>query len=77
MLPLTLFFIYRYDYSFGSSKKLLFNERFLLFLGRRVQSKNKQLFSQIFPEINFFMKPFLYFLLLNKYTGEHITEERA
>ena len=44
MLPLTLFFIYRHDYSFGSDKKWLFNEIFFLFLERRVQSKNKQLF---------------------------------
>ena len=59
MLPLTLFFIYRHDYSFGSGKKWLFSERFFLFLGRRVQSKNKQLFHQVFPQINFLNKPFL------------------
>ena len=54
MLSLTLFFIYRYDYSFGSGKKWLFSEGFFLFLERRVHSKNKQLFCQIFP-----FKPFL------------------
>ena len=47
MLPLTLFFIYKHDYSFGSGKKWLFSERFFLFLGRRAQNKNKQLFRQI------------------------------
>ena len=48
MLP--LFFIYRNDYSFGSGKKWLFIERFFIFLGlaRRAQSKNEQLFHQIF-----------------------------
>ena len=44
MLPLTLFFIYRHDYSFRSGKKWLFSERFFLFLERRVHIKNKQLF---------------------------------
>ena len=36
MLPLTLFFIYRHDYSFGSGKKWLFSERFFLFLRKHV-----------------------------------------
>ena len=49
MLPLTLFFVYRHDYSFSSGKKWLFSEMFFLFLGRHVQSKNKQLFRQILP----------------------------
>ena len=59
MLPLTFRFIYRHDYSFGSGKKQLFGERFFLFLGRCVQSKNKQLLHQIFPYINFLIEPFL------------------
>ena len=54
ILPLTLFSIYRHEYSFGSRKKWLFSEGFFLFLERRVHSKNKQLFSPIFP-----FKPFL------------------
>ena len=49
MLPLTLVFIYRHDYSVGSGKKWLFSKRFFLFLGRCAQSKYKQLFRQIFP----------------------------
>ena len=49
MLPLTLFSIYRHDYSFGSDKKWLFSERFFMFLERRVQSKYKQLFCHTFP----------------------------
>ena len=48
MLPLTLFFIHRHDYSFGSGKKWLFSEGFFLFLGSRIQSENKQLLRQIF-----------------------------
>ena len=59
MLPLTLFFVCRHDYSFGSGKKWLFSERFFLFLGRCVQSKNKQLFRQIFFLDNYLIKPFL------------------
>ena len=47
-IRLTLFFIYKYGYSFGSCKKWLFSEIFSLFLGRRVQNKNNQLFRQIF-----------------------------
>ena len=49
MLPLTLFSIYRQDYNFSSDKKWSFSERFYLFLGKRVQYKNKQLFCQIYP----------------------------
>ena len=58
MLPLTLFFIYRHGYSFGSSRKWLFSERFFLFLERRVHSKNKQLFCQIFRKIKNLVKTF-------------------
>ena len=52
------------------------------FLESCVHSKNKQLFCQIFPEINFLIKPFLISTFnpaeaLNKWTGRHITEERA
>ena len=43
MLPLTLFFIYRHDYSFSSGKKWLFSERFFLFLEKLVHNKNEQL----------------------------------
>ena len=35
----------------------LFTGRFFLFLGRRIQSEYKQLFHQIFPSINFLIKP--------------------
>ena len=49
MLPVTLFFIHRHDLVFVEAKKWLFSERFFLVLERRVQSKNKQLFRQIFP----------------------------
>ena len=82
MLPLILFFIYMHDYSFGSGIKWLVSERFFLFLGGPVQSKNKQLFCQIFSQINFLTKPFLTSTfdpqeILNKLTGRHITEERA
>ena len=59
MLPLTLFFIYRHGYGFGSDKKWLFCERFFLFLGRRFQSNIKQLFCQIFPYIDFLIKTFV------------------
>ena len=60
----------------------LFSERFFLFLGRRFQSKTKQLFCQIFPYINFLIRPFLISTfnsqeVLKKCTGRHITEERA
>ena len=48
MLPLALLFIYRHGYSFSSDKKWLFSERLFLCLGKRVQSKNKQMFHQIF-----------------------------
>ena len=54
ILALTLFSIYRHEYSFSSNKKWLFSEGFFLFSERRVHSKNKQLFCQIFP-----FKPFL------------------
>ena len=82
MLPLTLSFIYRHDYNFGSGKKRLFCQRFFLFLGECVQSKNKQMFCQIFPQINFLIKPFLISTnnpqeVLNKWNVHHITEERA
>ena len=40
MLPLTLFSIYRQDYSFSSGKKCLLSERFYIFLGRRVESNS-------------------------------------
>ena len=43
MLPLTLIFIYRHEYSFSSNKKGLLSERFFFFLERRVHNKNKQL----------------------------------
>ena len=52
-------FYLQHDYSFRSGKKWLFSEGFFLFLGRRVQSKNKQLLRQIFHGINFLIKPFL------------------
>ena len=53
----------------------LFSERFFLFIGRRVQNKNKQPFRQILT------KPFLVSTfnpqeVLKKWTGWHITEER-
>ena len=56
--------------------------RILSFLGARVQSKNKQLFRQIFPYLNFLIKAFLLSTfnpqeVLKKWTGRHITEERA
>ena len=58
MLPLTLFFVYRHDYSFRSSKKWLFNERFFVFFERHAQSQNKQLLPDL--SLNkFFDKPFL------------------
>ena len=59
MLPLTLFFNYRHDYSFSSGKKWLLSERFFHFLGRCIQRKIKQMFCQIFLYINFLIKPFL------------------
>ena len=66
MLPLTLFCIYRHDYRFGSGKKLLFSERLFLFLGRHVESENRKLFGQIFPEINFLISTFNPQEVLNK-----------
>ena len=54
MLPLSLFFIYRHEYSFSSSKKWLFSEIFFLFLERHVHSKNKQLLLQDFSLNNCF-----------------------
>ena len=47
MLPLTLFFIYRHEYSFNSGKKWLFSETFFMFLERRVQNKNKLLLPDL------------------------------
>ena len=75
-------FYLQHDYSFRSGKKWLFSEGFFLFLGKRVQSKNKQLFRQTFHGINFLIKPFLISTfnsqdVLNKWTGWHITEERT
>ena len=58
-LSLTLFFIYRHDYSFGSGEKWLSSERFFLFSTKRAQSKNKQLLCKIFPKINVLVKLFL------------------
>ena len=51
-------------------------------LRRCVQSKNKQLFPQNFPEITFLIKRFLRSTfnlqeVLNKWTGEHNTEDKA
>ena len=60
----------------------LFSARFFLSLGRRVQSKSKRLFRQIFPWINFLIEHVLISTfnpqeVLKKWTGRHITEERA
>ena len=65
MLPLTLFFIYRHDYSFGSGKKMAIQWKILSFFREP-----------------FLIKPFLVSTFepqeaLNKWTGQHITEERA
>ena len=80
MLPLTLFFICRHDYSFVSGKNR-YSVKDSLFLRRRAQSKNKQLLRQIFPWINFLIKHFLIITfkpqeVLNKLTGRHIRESQ-
>ena len=49
MLPLTLFFNCRHEYSFSSGKKWLFSEILYLFLQMRVHSKNNQLLLPYFP----------------------------
>ena len=54
MLPLTLIFICRHDYSFGSDKKWVFNERFFLLLG-----KINNCSARFFPKQFFLIKPFL------------------
>ena len=62
LLPLTLFFVYSHKYSFSSSKKLLFSERFFLFSERCVNSKNKHLLLSDFSINRLFIRPVLILL---------------
>ena len=65
MLHLALFFIYRPDYSFGSGKKMA------------IQWKILALFREPFLIQPFLVSTFKPQEALNKWTGQHITEERA
>ena len=69
------FFIYRHGYSFSSGKNCLFNERFILFVERQVQNKNKQLLLPDFSLNTFFWLKYFwkYFWSI----GPHIIKERA
>ena len=79
LLPWTLFFVYSHKYSFSSSKKLLFSERFFLFSERCVNSKNKHLLLSDFSINRLFIRPVLILLKTtrNKWIGWYITEEKV
>ena len=62
MLPLTLFFIYRHDYCFGSGKNCLFSERFFLILrqlGKLLKTTYRSAFRRI-PLKNVSIRPLTY-----------------